>query len=51
MPYYEYVFVVLIFIGIAALCAHAYGMQTIAGSLLIGLVGLLLVALRRERSW
>lgn len=50
MPYYEYVFVVLLFIGVAALGAHAYGMQSITSSLLLGLVGLLMVAIKRENT-
>lgn len=50
MPYYEYVFVVLLFIGMSALLANVYGWQSMASSLLLGLVGILMVALRQERA-
>lgn len=50
MPYYEYVFVVLLFIGLAALASYAYGLPSIGAPLLLGLVGLLMVAIRRENS-
>lgn len=50
MPFYEYFFVVLLFIGLAALSANVNGYGGIASSLILGLVGLLLVAIRRENS-
>lgn len=51
MPYYEYVFVVLLFIGLASLTANLNGMGGVANTLLIGLVGLLMVAIRKENAW
>lgn len=51
MPYYEYFFVVLLFIGLAALAAHAYGLQSITSTLILGLIGLLMMAIRRENTW
>lgn len=50
MPYYEYVFVVLLFIGLAALAANVNGYGGMASSLLLGLVGLLMVAIRIEKT-
>ena len=50
MPYYEYTFVVLLFIGLAALAANLNGYGGIASSLILGLVGLLMVAIRRENA-
>ena len=51
VPYYEYVFIVLLFVGVAALAANVNGYGGIASSLLLGLVAILMIAIRRETAW
>lgn len=48
--YYEYVFTAMLFFAITTVLAIAYGWASVAGSTAVGLCGLLMVALRAERT-
>jgi hypothetical protein len=50
LKYHEFLYVVLLFYTLIGLAGHAYGYHSIAGSILVGLSCLLLVAIKNENT-